>query len=134
MLTLLCEHEDEILSTLKYDDTNELVVLLESLNEKDILNMQRWSDVEKHNPENKFQLNYIDGLAQHIELLQADDDGTNVNGVQLFIGETLKLIQYIINHNDFVEGEARFNEWKDECTINNLYQRSRVYGDSNFYL
>ena len=36
MLTLLCEHEDEILSTLKYDNTNELVVLLESLNENDI--------------------------------------------------------------------------------------------------
>ena len=134
MLTLLCEHEDEILSTLKYDDTNELVVLLESLNEKDILNMQKWSDVEKHNPENKFQVNYIDGLAQHIELLQADDDGTIVNGVQLFIGETLKLIQYIVNRYDFVEGEARFNEWKDECTINNLYQRLRVCGDSNFYL
>ena len=133
MLALLHEHRDDILPKLKYD-ADELVILLESLTEKDIANIDNWSKVEKNNVENKFQVNYIDGKVQRIELLQIKEDETMVNGVRLFIAEAIKLIQYI-NHHHFIpeEGQPRFNEWSDRRAANKLYQRVQAHEEDNFF-
>ena len=79
-------------------------------------------------------MNHIDGKVQCIELLKINDDGTMANGVRLFIGEALKLLQYI-NYHHFMteEGQARFDEWNDRRAANKVYQRVQAHEEDNFF-